>query len=320
VIFTDALEILRTSFLESLRVRGQSPATLRARSQSLTTFYLWLTHAGIDDLREVNRDHIRAYQLALTQQGLTTCTLHAKLISLRRFFEHLESLDAILVNPCASLVLPKLEDRLPHGVLSQAEARRVLDAPDTQSKKGIRDRAILELFYSTGIRGEEMAALSVHDVDCKSGFVRVHKGKFAKDRVVPMGVKASQYVREYLAQVRLPWSAHCKDERALWLSAKEPHRALKKQAIAVMVNEYKKLAGIERPGRTHLWRHTCATHMVANGANLLSVQRLLGHRSLTTTQLYTRVAPREMQATHRRAHPRSRLPRRSAAKAGVRGK
>lgn len=309
MIFTDALEILRTSFLESLRVRGQSPATLRARSQSLTTFYIWLTNEEIDDVREITREHIRVYALWLRQRNFTTGTLHAKLITLRRLFEHLESLDLILVNPCAGLVLPKLEDRLPRNVLSQAEARRVLDMPDTQSKKGIRDRAILELFYSTGIRGEEMAALTIHDVDCKSGFVRVHKGKFAKDRVVPMGAKASAYVSEYLAQVRLAWTAQCKDERALWLSAKEPHRALKKQAIASMVNEYKKLAGIERPGRTHLWRHTCATHLVANGANLLSVQRLLGHRSLTTTQLYTRVAPREIAATMRKAHPRSRVRR-----------
>ncbi|MGI8480490.1 MAG: tyrosine-type recombinase/integrase [Chthoniobacterales bacterium] len=306
MIFTDALEALRTSFLESLRVRGQAPATLRARSQSLSTFFLWLTSAGIEDVRELTREHLRTYQLALTQQGLTTYTLHAKLSGLRRFFEYLESTDAILVNPCLGMVLPKLEDRLPRNVLSQAEARRVLDAPDTQTKKGIRDRAILELFYSTGIRGEEMAALTLHDVDCKNGFVRVTKGKFAKDRVVPMGQKASQYVREYLAHVRLPWSAQCKDERALWLCSIRPHGALKKPAIALMVDQYKKLAGIERPGRTHLWRHTCATHLVQNGANLAYVQRLLGHRSLETTQIYTRVAPAEAQATHRKAHPRSR--------------
>ncbi|MGI8431968.1 MAG: tyrosine-type recombinase/integrase [Chthoniobacterales bacterium] len=306
MIFTDALEALRSSFLESLRVRGQSPATLRARSQSLSTFFLWLTSAGIEDVRELTREHLRAYQLALTQQGLTTYTLHAKLSGLRRFFEHLESTDAILLNPCLGMILPKLEDRLPRNVLSQAEARRVLDAPDTQTKKGIRDRAILELFYSTGIRGEEMAALSLHDVDCKNGFVRVTKGKCAKDRVVPMGQKASAYVTEYLREVRLPWSAQRKDERALWLCASEPHGALKKPAIALMVDQYKKLAGIERPGRTHLWRHTCATHLVQNGANLAYVQRLLGHRSLETTQIYTRVAPAEAQATHRKAHPRSR--------------
>ncbi|MBA3607023.1 MAG: tyrosine-type recombinase/integrase [Chthoniobacterales bacterium] len=314
--FTDPLEALRTSFLESLRVRGQTPATLRVRSQSLHTFFLWLASEHIDDVREVTREHVRAYALSLTQQRLTTHTRHVKLITLRRFFEHLESTDAILVNPCLGLLLPKLEERLPRNVLTQAEARRILDAPDTQTRKGIRDKAILELFYSTGIRGEEMAGLTIHDVDCKNGFVRVHKGKFAKDRVVPMGAKASAYVIEYLREVRLPWSAQRKDERALWLSSHRPHQAMKKQAIAAMVGAYKKAAGIERPGRTHLWRHTCATHLVANGANLLAVQRLLGHRSLKTTQLYTRVSAAEIRATIRR-HPRSRLPRRSAAKPGA---
>lgn len=315
MIFSDALEALRTAFLESLRLRGQSPATLRARSQSLTTFFLWLTDAGIEDVREVMRENIRTYQLWLTRRGLTTYTLHVKLSGLRRFFEHLEKLDAILVNPCIGLILPKLEDRLPRGVLSQAEARRILDAPDTQSKKGIRDRAILELFYSTGIRGEEMAALTIHDVDCKSGFVRVHKGKFAKDRVVPMGTKASAYVAEYLRHVRLPWSATRKEERALWLNAMQPHGPIKKPAIAMMIAQYKTLAGIERPGRTHLWRHTCATHLVQGGANLAYVQRLLGHRSLETTQIYTRVSAAEISGTLRRKHPRARAGRAARAKA-----
>jgi integrase/recombinase XerD len=309
--FTDALEILRTSFLESLRVRGQAPGTLRARSQSLDTFFLWLTKENIEDLRAMTRAHLRAYQLWLQQRRLTTYTLHAKLITLRRFFEYLESNDAILVNPCLGLVLPKLEDRLPRNVLSQAEARRLLAAPDTQSKKGIRDRALLELFYSTGIRGEEMAALTIHEVDCKNGFLRVTRGKFAKDRVVPMGAKASDYVREYLTKVRLSWSAHQKEERALWLSAYVPHQPLTKPAIALLVAEYKKLAGIERPGRTHLWRHTCATHLVQGGANLAYVQRLLGHRNLHTTQIYTRVSAAEVVATHRKAHPRSRVRQRA---------
>lgn len=305
--FTDALEALRASFLESLHVRGQSPMTLRARSQSLATFFVWLTYEGIDDVREITREHIRSYQLWLKQRAFTTYTLHAKLIGLRRFFEYLESTDLLLLNPCLGLILPKLEDRLPRGVLSQAEARRLLDTPDTQTRKGIRDKAILELFYSTGIRGEEMAALTIHDVDCRNGFVRVTKGKFAKDRVVPVGSKASQYVHEYLTKVRLPWSQHQKDERALWLCAVEPHGALGKPAIALMVARYKQLAGITCPGRTHLWRHTCATHMVQGGANLAYVQRLLGHRNLATTQLYTRVSAAEVRSTYRKAHPRSKV-------------
>lgn len=156
--FTLELEAHRFAFLESLRVRGQSPATLKARSQSLSTFFLWMAGEGIEDVREITREHMRAYGLWLRSQPFTTHTVHMKLISLRRFFEHLEATDAVLINPCVGLILPKFEDRLPRGVLSQAEVRRVLDAPDTQTKKGIRDKAILELFYSTGIRGEEMAA------------------------------------------------------------------------------------------------------------------------------------------------------------------
>lgn len=313
--FTLELEAHRFAFLESLRVRGQSPATLKARSQSLSTFFLWMAGEGIEDVREVTREHMRAYQLWLINRPpgdnrpcgshFTTHTVHMKLISLRRFFEHLEATDAVLINPCVGLILPKFEDRLPRGVLSQAEARRVLDAPDTQTKKGIRDKAILELFYSTGIRGEEMAALTLHDVDTKAGFVRVTKGKFAKDRVVPMGAKAADYVAEYLRKVRFPWSQHQKDERSLWLASIWPHGPLKKQAIAAMVRDYKLLAGVERPGRTHLWRHTCATHMVQGGANLAYVQRLLGHRSLETTAIYTRVSAAEVADTIRRKHPRS---------------
>ena len=303
--FTLELEAHRFAFLESLRVRGQSPATLKARSQSLSTFFLWMAGEGIEDVREITREHMRAYGLWLRSQPFTTHTVHMKLISLRRFFEHLEATDAVLINPCVGLILPKFEDRLPRGVLSQAEVWRVLDAPDTQTKKGIRDKAILELFYSTGIRGEEMAALTLHDVDTKAGFVRVTKGKFAKDRVVPMGAKAADYVAEYLRKVRFPWSQHQKDERSLWLASIWPHGPLKKQAIAAMVRDYKLLAGVERPGRTHLWRHTCATHMVQGGANLAYVQRLLGHRSLETTAIYTRVSAAEVADTIRRKHPRS---------------
>jgi integrase/recombinase XerD len=305
--FTDMLESLRSSFLESLRVKGQAPATLNTRSEALTTFFRWLTREGFDDVREVTREHIRAYQLSLTQSKMTAYTVQGKLSGLRRFFEYLETTDTVLLNPCWGMVLPKNADRLPHNILSQAEAVRILNAPDTQTKQGIRDKALLELFYSTGIRGEEMAQLTVLDVDCKNGFVRVTKGKFAKDRVVPMGSKAAQYVAEYLRQVRGPWSQHQKDERALWLSNRWPHGPVTKQAIAVLVCRYKKRAGITRPGRTHLWRHTCATHLVQGGANLAYVQRLLGHRSLETTQLYTRVSGAEVAQTIKRKHPRARV-------------
>lgn len=317
----DAFEHHRQDFLESLRVRSYAKGTLKNYDAALAVFFRFLSSTQverppveglpIDDLREVSRETIAAYRLWLSSQPYTMWTVHARLISLRRFFEHLEKTDAVLLNPCDGLRLPKLEDRLPRAVLTKAEARRVLDAPDTQTFKGIRDKAMLELFYSTGIRLEEMTSLTVHDVDVRGGFVRIHKGKFAKDRVVPMGNKAADYVREYLTKVRAVWSKGNRDERALWLCAIKPHRPLKSQVIQVMVRDYGKAAGVERRVTPHVWRHTCATHLVSSGANIAYVQRLLGHRSLETTQIYSRVAIAEVQQTHRKTHPRQKAKTRS---------
>ncbi|MDD2710292.1 MAG: tyrosine-type recombinase/integrase [Verrucomicrobiae bacterium] len=307
MIFAESFEVPRRNFLEAMRVRSCSAGTLRSRNQSLDTFFRFLISRGVADVREVNRETVREYQLWLAAQPWTTYTAHTKLIALRRFFEHLEKSDAILVNPCEGMILPKLEKRLPRNVLTPAEARKVLDAPDTQTRRGIRDKAILELFYSTGIRLEEMAGLTIHDVDWRNGFLRVNKGKFAKDRVTPMGRKAADYVREYLQAVRAVWARQRKDERALWLSSIEPHGPLKKEAIALYVRQYGQAAGIGKRVSPHVWRHTCATHLVAGGSNLVYVQRLLGHRSLGTTQIYTRVAAPEVKRTFLRSHPRSRV-------------
>jgi len=153
-----------------------------------------------------------------------------------------------------------------------------------------------------------MTRLTIHDVDYLKGFVRVIKGKGAKDRVVPLGTKACDYVREYLQQVRAEWIKDQRDERALWLSWRWPHQPLKKQIISVMVRQYAKAAGITKSASPHAWRHTCATHLVSNGANIAYAQRLLGHRRLSTTQIYTRVSVPEVKATHAHTHPRHAEP------------
>ena len=301
---TDSLETQRTHFLEALKIHHCSSATIKSRQASLAVFFCWLSGSGIADVREVSRQTVRDYQLWLQGRGYAVPTVQVHLQALRRFFEHLETTDVILVNPCAGITLPKLASRLPKVVLTQGEARALLDAPDTQTKIGIRDKAVLEMFYSTGIRLAEMARLTIHDADYKNGFVRVTKGKGGKDRVVPLGRKACDYVREYLQKVRSEWSKANRDERALWLSSKQPHGALKSQAIEVMVKQYGREAGIKKNVTPHVWRHTCATHLVADGANIAYVQRLLGHRSLRTTQIYTRTTIAEIKAMHTKAHPR----------------
>ena len=301
---SDSLETHRSHFLEALKVRRFSPATITSRQASLAVFFGWLAGSGIADVREVSRQTVRDYQLWLQGRGYAVPTVQVHLQALRRFFEHLETTDVILVNPCAGIMLPKLASRLPKVVLTQGEARALLDAPDTQTKIGIRDKAVLEMFYSTGIRLAEMARLTIHDADYKNGFVRVTKGKGGKDRVVPLGRKACDYVREYLQKVRSEWSKANRDERALWLSSKQPHGPLKSQAIEVMVKQYGREAGIKKNVTPHVWRHTCATHLVTDGANIAYVQRLLGHRSLRTTQIYTRTTIAEIKAMHTKAHPK----------------
>ena len=291
-------------FVEALRVQRYSPATLAARTQSLAILFRYLAGIGVADVREVSREHVRGFQLWLAARDYTEHTRSAHLASVRAFFAHLEKIDAIFINPCLDMVLPRITRRLPQGVLTLAQVRKILDAPDTQAQSGLRDRAILEVFYSTGLRIAELARLEVFDVDHRNGFIRVNLGKGGRDRVVPLGKKACDYVREYLAKVRAEWSRASRDERALWLSSKAPHGALKAQAIEVMVRQYGRVAGLRVT--PHLWRHTCATHLVANGASIATVQRQLGHKSLRTTQIYTRVAVPDLVAMHRKSHPRSK--------------
>ena len=307
-LLADSLEAHRATFLESLGVRGYAATSMKIYGDSLAVFFRFLAAHGIDDIREVDRETLRSYALELAEAGrYTTNTRHIHLKTLRRFFEHLEAADTVLLNPCLGLVLPKLEDRLPRLILTAGEVKRLLNAPDKHTEVGQRDKAILEMFYSTGIRLEEMARLTIYDVDWRSGFVRVTKGKFAKERVVPMGAMASQYVGEYLEKVRRQWSWTKRDEHALWLSSRKPHCPLKSQMIQVMVKQYARAIGMGKTVSPHVWRHTCATHLLSNGANLMQIKQLLGHRSLKTTQIYTRVSPGEMKAAHRRAHPRSRI-------------
>lgn len=301
---------LLAAFLERIKVLRYSPATLSSRQASLEVFFKWLeeVRAGekITDIRDLTQQDVRDYQKYLMGRYRTRTT-HTHIIALRRFFEHLEANDAVLFNPCQGVTLPRLEGRLPN-VFSHDEVRRILNAPDTQTLKGIRDKAVLETFYSTGIRLEEMARLTVHDVDHTKGFLRVNRGKFCKDRVVPLGRKACDYIREYLQKVRAEWTKDNRDERALWLSWYWPHQPLKKQLISVMVRSYAKAAGIKRQASAHIWRHTCATHMVANGGNITYAQRLLGHRFMSTTERYIHVGIPDVKAAYAKAHPRTGTP------------
>jgi integrase/recombinase XerD len=293
------------NFARSLEVRAYSPATLRSYRLSLKLFLEYLTQIGIWDVREVDGELLKDYQLWLQRRNCVSWTVLTRLQAVRRFFDYLESSQVVLVNPCLELAQPKVPCRLPKVVLTVDEARRVIEVPDLESPAGLRNRAILEVFYSTGIRLGEMAALAVSDVDPRNGYLRVHRGKFAKDRVVPLGQSACQWLGRYLEELRSQWSPPARNEKALWLSSHPPHQMLKSQAIEVMVKGYGRRAGLSKPVNAHTWRHSCASHLVARGANLVYVQRLLGHSSLRTTQVYVHTTIPEIKAMHTQAHPRN---------------
>jgi integrase/recombinase XerD len=297
-------DVQLAGFLESLRVANYSPATLLSRRGSLQCFFKFLRQTGITDLREVTRQTIQDYQAWLLRHQSMGSVL-VRLTALRSFFAHLESTDQILLNPCRKMVLPKQPDRLPPSVLTKLQARRLLKSPDLKTSKGLRDRAILEVFYSSGLRLSEMTQLKLDDLDLRNGFIRVNHGKSGKTRIVPMGRTACEAVQAYLTQARLPWSRRRPQERALWLSSQPLHQPLKKPALGSLVQQYGKQAGLRL--YPHLWRHTCATHLVNDGANIAYVQKLLGHQRLSTTEIYTRVSIMDVKRTHRRAHPRNRL-------------
>jgi site-specific recombinase XerD len=287
-------------YLEALRVRGLATATLTSREQAVRRF---LARLGRKDIRAITRADVQAHAVALAGE-LTPGSRCVHLSALRSFFAWLETRDAVLVNPCVGVPLPKQPDRLPRRVLTTAEVARVLAQPNAETHQGKRDRALLEVLYSSGLRLAEAAALGVHDLDLTSGLVRVNRGKGGRGRVASLGASAVEALRLYL-DVRHGWMAEAGGAftPALWLSPNKPHGPLQKEAVALTVRRCAQRAGIGSVG-AHAWRHTCATHLMRDGAGLVYVQRLLGHRSLKTTQIYTRVSANDVRAMVQKSHPR----------------
>jgi integrase/recombinase XerD len=222
----------------------------------------------------------------------------------KRFFEHLEKTNRILINPAEYLREPKKESRLPRVVLSNDKALTILDRRNLSTFNGIRDRTILEVFYSTGIRLEELRSLTIYDCDLKGGYLRVNKGKLAKDRVIPLGKHAVRFLKEYVTHVR---QHHTKNNKAIRnLFVNHSGRILSRPVIEILVRKYARAAGIRKKVTPHSFRHTFATELVKNGADITAVQKMLGHSRLSVTQLYAKVAGIEVKQTHAKHHPREK--------------
>ena len=309
-----------TDHLAWRRTKGQSETTVEQAGKLVGYFVAWCEERGTSRPTEVTRGTIEryqkwlfAYRQARNDRPLTFTSQNKRVAVVLALFRWLSRANRILVNPGADIELPKMEKRLP-DVLTVAEAERIMNAIDVTTALGVRDRAILETLYSTGMRRMELCGLSVFDVDTEEGIVKIRQGKGRKDRMVPIGARAVAWIEKYVAEVRPGLVADPK-QAALFLSMYGA--PFSKGHVSTAARAYKTLAGVEKKGACHIFRHTAATAMLENGADTRYVQALLGHEALSTTQIYTKVAIRKLKEVHTATHPSARLGKRASAAAAA---
>jgi integrase/recombinase XerD len=291
---------LLSKFKEDLQIKHYSPKSIASYEYCLKRLFAYL---GNRSLKELTREDILNYQLRLKQSGYSLHTIERHLHSLKGFYKYLEKIFYILVNPCENLILRKVPHRIP-VVLTEGEVKRILNQPNVSTLAGIRDKALLETLYSTGIRIGELYNLTIFDIDLSSGFLRVNKGKYSKDRFAPLTKAACTYLKQYIENVRPKFTKNQIKEQALFVGARG--KRLHTLIIANLIRNYAKAVGIKKRVTCHTFRHTCATHLLENDVDIFKIQKLLGHSRASTTQMYTRVTPRQIKQAHREHHPRER--------------
>lgn len=302
-------------FLADLASRGYAEATIRNRRQSLAQLAGWLSDRGVTRPVEVTRPMLVRYQRHLFHyrkpdgQPLSFRSQNARLLPVRAFFKWAVRNDHLGSNPASELELPKVEQRLPKAALTITEAELVLAQPDLSTASGIRDRAMIETFYGTGIRRAELARLNLRDLDHERHTLLVRQGKGRKDRMIPIGERALAWIDRYLIEVR-PALAAEPDDGTLFVTVDGTPFSLDR--LTQLVRDYVKASGVAKEGACHLFRHTLATLMLEGGADIRYIQAMLGHAELSTTQIYTQVSIRALQAVHAATFPAaSNTPRRS---------
>jgi integrase/recombinase XerD len=291
-------------FLEWSAVVGYSPDTIRIRETTLGWFLDWCDERSVCAPRELTRTVIDRYQHHLYHyrkangEPLTYGSQINRLNPLRAFCKWLVRENLLLYDPAAALVLVRPPKRLPH-VPTLLQVETILNGADVSTAEGIRDRAIMEVFYSSGLRRAELMRLKRHEVDLSSRVVWIRQGKGRKDRVVPVGERACMWVRKYVNDVR-PHSVNGIDSETLFLM--DTNRSFTKDALTRCLANYVRAAGLAH-GACHLLRHAMATHMLENGADVRYIQAILGHSDLETTAVYTHVSIAKLKEVHAATHP-----------------
>ena len=291
-------EILIDNFIDELWLeKGLSKNTLTAYRKDIQTFSNW--YKG-NSLLEVERVDLLDYLADRLKQGFSSRSTARSLSSLRAFYSHLTVRHNLKEDPTSRVESPKLGRSLPK-TLSEEEVERLIQAPDVDDDIGLRDRAMLELIYACGLRVSELISLDILNINLRQGVIRVI-GKGEKERLVPMGEEALHWIERYINKSRPNLIKADNKITEVFLSKRG--KAMTRQTFWYRLKEYAQLASINKELSPHTLRHAFATHLINHGADLRTVQLLLGHSSLSTTQIYTEVARHRMKELHNEHHPR----------------
>lgn len=290
-----------TEFINYLTVeRGLAKNTLESYGRDLKQFGIYLHDKDVDVLKQSNRAVIMAYLHSLQNKGRAVSTISRNLAAIKSFFQFLVREKYLEKDPAANLESPKLEKKLPK-TLTIAEVEELVKQPDIVFPSGLRDKAMLELLYATGIRVSELISLNVSDVNLEMGYIRCY-GKGSKERIVPLGSIAAKCVKDYIQRGRAK-IVRTYDEPSLFVN--HHGKRLTRQGFWKIIKKYAHEAQISKEITPHTLRHSFATHLLENGADLRSVQEMLGHADISTTQIYTHVTKNHLKEVYEKAHPRA---------------
>lgn len=281
--------------------RGLSNNTIQSYQNDLKKAAEYFTSQNLSSWGDIDRYAVLNLLAHLTNLGQSRTTIGRQVSSLRQFYQYLLRQHRVMNDPMALVTIPKGQRHLP-TVLTQDEVRRTLAVPDTSKKMGIRDRAILEVMYATGMRVSELTNLRLNDLHLDVHLVQP-RGKGNKERIIPIGEVAESWLNRYLHSVRAPQLANKPASDFVFLNARA--KQLTRQAIWQLIKKTAQAAKIDKDVTPHTMRHSFATHLLENGADLRVVQELLGHSDITTTQIYTHVSQKRLLTVYKNTHPRA---------------
>ncbi len=288
-------------FIHYLAVeRGLAQNTLESYGRDLQQFHLYLKNNNLELIRDSSRNIILNYLNALQAKGRAVSTISRNLAAIKSFYQYLVRQRYLEKDPAANLESPKLEKKLPK-ILTVGEVEELLKQPNNFMPGGIRDKAMLELLYATGIRVSELISLNSADINLDMGYIKCY-GRGSKERVVPLGSIAAKCVQEYINKGR-PKLVRTYDETALFVN--HHGNRLTRQGFWKIIKKYAQEANITKDITPHTLRHSFATHLLENGADLRSVQEMLGHADISTTQIYTHITKNRLKEVYDKAHPRA---------------